>query len=130
MRRIFYGKRLLFIPLAIAAFFGVCYAVMLLWNGLLPDIIHVGTITYWQAMGIFVLCKLLFGFGKGGHRGGGAPWMRHRMEEKFKNMSPEERARFKQKWEERCNWGGPRGGRRFNTEWDKFATEETPKPTE
>lgn len=87
----------------------VSLAVMLLWNGLLPDILHVGPINYWQAMGIFVLSKILFGFG--GPRGGSAPWMRKKrmMEEKFRNMSPEERARFKEQWQDRCGWGKRRG---------------------
>ncbi|MFD0795501.1 hypothetical protein ACFQZX_17905 [Mucilaginibacter litoreus] len=95
------------IPFGIAALLAlVSFVVMQLWNNLLPDILHVSTITFWQAMGIFILCKILFGFG-GGPRGGGAPWMRRKrmMEEKFRNMSPEERLRFKQHWQDRCGWG-------------------------
>ena len=58
-------------------------------------------ITFWQAMALFVLCKVLFGFGKGGRRfgGGGAPWMRRKMEERLKNMTPEDRERFKAEME-------------------------------
>jgi hypothetical protein len=123
--------KFIFIPLAIAAFFGVSFLVMELWNNILPMILHVGAVTYWQAMGIFVLCKLLFGFGRGGR--GGAPWMRQRvMEERFKNMTPEEREEFKAKWKQRCGvkgWG--RGNRHpFEAEWDNNAAEEAAKPTE
>lgn len=106
-------KKLLLIPLGVAALLAlISYVVMQLWNNLLPDIIHVSAINYWQAMGIFVLCKILFGFGKGG--GGGAPWMRRKqmMNERFRNMSIEEREAFKQQWKDRCNWG-----RRGNRDW-------------
>src|SRR5258708_5783048 len=103
MRTFFYRRRFIFIPFAVAAFLALTgFVVMNLWNYLLPAILHVGVITFWQAIGIFILCKILFGFGKGGHHRGGAPWMRHRMEERFKNMSPEEKEKFKAKWEKRC----------------------------
>jgi hypothetical protein len=108
MKSIFFKGRFIFIPLAVAAFLTlVSFVVMQLWNNLIPVIFHLGVITFWQAMGIFILCKLLFGFGKGG-RGfgrGGASWMRHRMEDRFKNMTPEEREKFKQKLHDHCGWG-------------------------
>jgi hypothetical protein len=109
MKQVFYKGRFIFIPIAAAAFLSaISYIVMQLWNCLLPGIMHVSAITFWQAMGIFILCKILFGFGKGnkgwGDRSG---WMmRKKMEEKFKNMSPEEQYAFKQKMQERCGkWG-------------------------
>jgi hypothetical protein len=101
-------NKLFLIPLGIAAILAlVSYVVMQLWNHLLPEILHVETITYWQAMGIFILSKILFGFGGKGGPGGGAPWMRRKqmMEERFRNMSPEERANFKAQWKDRCGWG-------------------------
>jgi hypothetical protein len=49
----------------IAFLFG--YFVMLLWNWLLPPLVHVGTINYWQAFGIVILAKILFGGIGGGH---------------------------------------------------------------
>jgi hypothetical protein len=54
--------------MAIIAFaFLVGYGVMLLWNWLIPDIFGGTAITYWQAVGILVLVKILFG-GFGGHK--------------------------------------------------------------
>ena len=95
MRKVFYKGRFIFIPLGVAAFLAlISFVVMQLWNNLLPGILHTSTITFWQAMGLFILCKILFGFGKGG-RTGGAPWMRRRMQDRIKNMSPEERELFK-----------------------------------
>lgn len=104
MRKIFYEGRFFFIPFGIAAFltlFG--FIIMQLWNALIPAIFHLTPITFWQAIGLFILCKILFGFGKGGRWGpGGAPWMmRKQMREKFKNMTPEQKEKFKQKMQER-----------------------------
>jgi hypothetical protein len=129
MRPYFYKRRFIFIPLAVAAFIALTgFVVMSLWNYLIPAIFHLGIITYWQAVGIFILCKILFGFGGKGHRGGmrgGGPWMRHRMEERFKNMTPEEKDQFKAKWQQRCShdrWGHHRE-HPFANYWDKPAEE-------
>ncbi|OKS88268.1 hypothetical protein [Mucilaginibacter polytrichastri] len=133
MRKVFYEgpQRFIFIPLSIAAFLSlISLVVMQLWNHLLPDILHVGAITFWQAMGIFVLSKILFGIGGkggGGFGRGGSPWMRKRMEERLKTMSPEERERFKEQMKNRmCGPGGRRGWGRYN--WDDNTTTETTTP--
>jgi len=111
MKREFNKRRFKFVigaPIAVAAILLlVSYVVMLLWNYLIPGIFGYSVITFWQAMGLFVLCKLLFGFGGGrgcGPFGGGrAPWMRWKMKERLANMTPEEREEFKQKMKERCS---------------------------
>jgi hypothetical protein len=121
MKKVFFKGRFIFIPIMVAAVLSLTsFVVMQLWNNLLPVILHVGVITFWQAMGIFILCKILFGFGKGSgwHKGGmGAPWMRHRMEQRFNNMTPEEREKFKQKWNDRCGGFGSHKGGRFGADW-------------
>jgi hypothetical protein len=118
-----YKWRFIFIPIGIAAFLSITSViVMTLWNNLLPAILHVGAITFWQAMGIFVLCKILFGFGGRGGRFGGGGWGRGKMAEKFKNMSPEEREQFKQRMQERC---GHRG-RRWNDGGNDWKRETEP----
>ncbi len=43
----------------IAILFG--YIIMSLWNWLMPDIFGLTTITYWQAVGLFILAKIIFG---------------------------------------------------------------------
>jgi hypothetical protein len=133
MKRIFFRGRFIFMPILAAAILTlVSYVVMQLWNALLPAILHVAAITFWQAMGIFILCKILFGFSKGGRGwgGGGAPWMRHKMEARFNNMTSEEKERFKQKMSERMcgGFGDHRRGGRFSG-WEDFKTE-APKATE
>jgi MFS family permease len=53
--------------------------VQWLWNWLLPDIFGLRQITFWQALGLLALCRILFGsFGRGGghHRDDG----KHRRE--------------------------------------------------
>ncbi len=126
MRKVFHEGRFVFIPLAAVAFLSlISFAVMQLWNNLLPAILHVGVITFWQAMGLFVLCKLLFGFGRGGRGGMGGPWMRRGMENKFRNMTPEQRERFKERF--RNHGCGPRGRwRDFDWETGTAAPKETP----
>jgi hypothetical protein len=42
------------------------YAIMLLWNWLMPELFGLKEITYWQGIGIFILAKFIFGFGMGG----------------------------------------------------------------
>lgn len=105
MRPYFNKKKLFLIPIGIVAFAALIgYVVMGLWNWLMPLLFHLGTITFWQALGLFLLSKILFGFGHG-PKGGGNHWMRHRMEDRFKNMSPEEREKFKERWREKCRHG-------------------------
>ena len=71
--------------------------VQLLWNWLMPLLFGLREVTFWQAVGILALSRILFGgFGRGG---GGRPrrWDR--------NMSPEERERFRQRMRDRCGMG-------------------------
>ena len=77
--------------------------VMLLWNWLLPALFGWHTITFWQAIGLLALCRILFGgFGRGCH-GSHRSRMRRRMEERCANMTPEEREKFRQRM--RARWG-------------------------
>lgn len=54
-------------PLALVFIAVITLALMLLWNALLPAIFGITGITYWQALGLFFLSKILFG--GFGHRG-------------------------------------------------------------
>jgi len=92
------GKgKYVFIPIMVVSVMALfTYVVMLLWNNILPDVIHVETITFWQSAGIIVLCKLLFGFG-GMRKPGRGRFNKHQLAERMKNMSPEELERVKQR---------------------------------
>jgi len=77
--------------------------VLHLWNWLLPPLFGWRQITFWQALGILVLCRILFG-GWGSH-GSGRSNFRRRMEERCQHMTPEERERFRQRMRERFGFG-------------------------
>jgi hypothetical protein len=83
--------------------------VMLLWNALMPELFHLPIISFWQALGLLLLTKILFS----GFRGGGPPsrW-KNKMKQKWMNMTPEEREKFKQEWGRRCR--PPFGGAPFS----------------
>jgi len=81
-----------FAPLAILALAAFGFVVMYLWNWLVPSLFGGHTIGYWQAWGIIVLSKILFG-GFSGHSGDHGGWKR-RMRERWEKMTPEERAKF------------------------------------
>ena len=79
--------------------------VMLLWNAILPQLLAVNRIAYWQAVGLLLLCRILFGglgfMGRSrGNFGGPASGMHWR--NKWHNMTDEEKANFKNEWRRRC----------------------------
>jgi hypothetical protein len=69
------------------------FVIMHLWNWLMPSIFGLNAITFWQALGLFVLGKLLLG-GFHRHHGGRPRWGRQ-MRARWDQMSPEERERFR-----------------------------------
>lgn len=87
----------LFASLAAAA---ASFVVMSLWNSLMPDIFAVRAISFWQALGLLVLSRLLFG-GLRPHTGLRSRW-RQRMLERWQQMTPEEREKFRQGLHGRC----------------------------
>ena len=56
-------KVIFMIIIVILFAFLVGYVVMWLWNWLMPHIFGLTTITYWQAVGLLILAKFLFGIG-------------------------------------------------------------------
>ena len=80
------------------------YVVMSLWNWLMPALFGWHLITFWQALGLLVLSKILFGGLRGGpHR----RWRgRQRMMERWEQMTPEQRDKFRGAMRE-CGPFGP-----------------------
>jgi hypothetical protein len=100
MRRFFFA-RVLKVAAVVAIVLGVVsFVIMSLWNWLVPAVFSGPAITYWQALGLLVLTRLLFG---GLHPRG--PFGRHHMHRRWKQMTPEERERFREHLRHR--WGGP-----------------------
>ncbi|RRQ49834.1 hypothetical protein DZC72_04410 [Maribacter algicola] len=59
-------KIFFFVLLGIGIAFLLGYVVMYLWNWLMPYLFGIPTVGYWQAVGILLLSKIIFGFGGGG----------------------------------------------------------------
>ena len=78
--------------------------VRLLWNWLLPPLFGWREVTFWQALGLLALCRILFG-GLGLH-GPSRSNIRRRMAERWGHMTPEEREELRQRM--RARWGFPR----------------------
>ncbi|MGE0076384.1 MAG: hypothetical protein AB7S48_00840 [Bacteroidales bacterium] len=89
---------------ALALLFG--YFVMLLWNWLMPEIFGLTTITFWQAFGITLLARLVFGgFNHHGHsskrsRYGKKHFAKHCGRKSWKNGSAKDWHYFDKYWDE------------------------------
>ena len=83
--------------MAVAGIAALGWVVMALWNWLLPALFTgAQQVDYWQALGILLLSKILFG---GGH--GHGRWKKRR--EHWESMSPEEREQLKGRF--KIDWG-------------------------
>jgi hypothetical protein len=92
-------------PIAIVAFIVIGgEVVMHLWNWLVPTLFGWRPITFWQAIGLLALCRILFGGfgGHGPHRSG----FGRRMGPNWGRMTPEEREKFRQNMRARCGGFG------------------------
>lgn len=104
MNHKFRNRRFLFL-IPIIILFALTGVVMLLWNCILPDVLGVAAISYWQAMGILVLSKILFG-GFHGFKKHKEDFRKRQLFNKMKNMTPEEREKFREMWKERFDKKG------------------------
>ena len=86
---------------ALAFVFG--YFVMLLWNWLMPELFGLTTITFWQAFGVTLLARLIFG----GFKHNGFSSKSKCKDKKFKHMD-------KKHWKDVCS---SKDWRHFNEYW-------------
>ncbi len=98
-------KRMIWIaPLGILAMAAFTFLggeiVKLLWNWLLPPLFGWRLITFWQAVGLLALSRILFG--RWGGRGFPRYGFRGRMHERWEKMTPEEREKLRERWGGRC----------------------------
>lgn len=86
-----------------------------LWNWLAPPLFGGTPITFWQALGLLTLCRILFGgFGGGGgyhgpiehrrKRDRSVDRMADRVAERWEEMNEQERARFRERVREECGF--------------------------
>ena len=104
-------KRHWFLRVLKFALFGLLFVVILgfvvmsLWNWLTPALFGWHVISFWQAVGILILSKILLGGFRGGP-GRHMHWQR-RMMERWEQMGPEEREKFRASMRGRCGPFGP-----------------------
>jgi hypothetical protein len=110
MRRGFWIARGLKFLVIVAVVLGVVgFVVMSLWNRLVPSLFGGPMIDYWEALGLLVLARLLFGGLRPHGRGRwGHSW--HHSRERWEQMTPEERERFRSRFRGgSCGFGGWHG---------------------
>ncbi|MEZ4806597.1 MAG: hypothetical protein R2815_03885 [Flavobacteriales bacterium] len=99
--------KFLIIPILIAAMVALMgFVVMFLWNAIIPALTGWSMLTWPQALGLLVLCRILFGGFKGGGGGSWRKWKHgrgERSEDGCFGMNPEQRRRLKEEWERRCS---------------------------
>jgi len=103
MRGRMFLRVLKFIAIALVAFTVFGFVVTHLWNYLMPGLFGLHAITFWQAIGLMLLGRLLFGGFRPGRPGFG--W-RGEMGRRWEGMTPEEREKFREGMRGRC---GPAG---------------------
>ena len=86
-------------------FFGTF--VMALWNWLMPTLFNLPMITFSQALGLFVLGRILTGgfkvIGMSSMGSNHENWeQQKRMFEKWQGMNPEDREKWREEWREKC----------------------------
>ena len=95
--------RFLGIMMFLAAIAVFSAAAMFLWNALMPEIFGLSALSYWQAAGLVILARILFGglgpgrFAALGGRANGVGGEFHQgnpFREKWMNMSDDERVEF------------------------------------
>ncbi|MGA3011432.1 MAG: hypothetical protein ABSD72_14330 [Terracidiphilus sp.] len=99
-------------PLALVAFIAIGgEVVMHLWNWLIPALTGWRPINLWQALGLMVLCRILFGNLGCGHGGSDRSNSRRPKPENWDRMTPEERDKFRQEMRSRwCGTAAPASG--------------------
>lgn len=104
------------IILGVAAFVLFTFVVMWLWNWLMPNIFSLGIIGFWQAAGLLLLSKILFGCGGHSHNWHSdrrKKFWHSRFEEKWSKIPEEKRTEFMKKMEEK---GFHKGGFHYSSE--------------
>lgn len=103
-----FGRGIRVVLLVALAVAGFSFVVMGLWNWLMPALFGLRAIAFPEALGLLVLSRILFG---GFHRrpGFGGHW-RARMAERWEQMTPEEREKFRQGMRGRCGHFEPPSG--------------------
>ena len=94
------GKLAMLLPIGILAIAIFGFGVMSLWNWLVPAVFGGKLITFWQAIGMLVLSRILVG-----------GFSRPRVIHKWEQLTPEEREKFRAAMQRRhCGGSGAAQG--------------------
>lgn len=96
----FRAKYAVFALVLLSAGAAAGWVVMTLWNAVLANALGTKPLSYWNALGLLLLCRILFGNWGPRHRGPSSGPVA--MREKWAAMTPEQRAQFKEHWRARC----------------------------
>ena len=97
------AKFFFFFVFAVAALIVVSLVIQFLWNEVLVGAVGVKPITFFHALGLFILSRILFGQYRFGSKS--KKWTSHRRKawrEKWMQMDETDRAVMKEKWREWC----------------------------
>ena len=100
-RRAKFGRGLFFLFMGALFVLAMGFVVMWLWNAILPEITNVSRISFWQALGLFILARILFGGFRWGNRGHRHDWKQRRRafwQRKWERMDPEKKEQLKEKF--------------------------------
>ena len=87
--------------LGVAAVFAFTFAVMWLWNWLVPEVFNGPILSYWQTLGLLVLTKILFsGMGGGSSSKSSHKRKHYCSDEDYKHMP---KSRWRKKYEAKMN---------------------------
>lgn len=90
------------VPLVLVAVAVLAFIVMNLWNWLVPSVFGGRIVTFWQALGLLLLSRILFG---GFFRRGRFGDRQRARQAIWERLTPEEREKFRAGMRHRC--GGP-----------------------
>jgi hypothetical protein len=88
-RRVERGVRFAMFGIVAVTVFG--FVVKALWNWLMPSLFGLHALTFWQGLGLLLLSWMLFG----GLRGLPGPYRHRRFMERWQEMTPEQREKFR-----------------------------------
>ena len=99
MKKLWKVKMIVF---GIVSIIAMAAIVMWIWNWLVPDLFHGPMISFWQALGLMLLTRILFrGFhgmkGRGMQSYNWGHW-----KDRMEKMSPEQREKMRELWKKRC----------------------------
>lgn len=106
----------------LAILFG--FVLMWLWNWLMPTLFGLSTVTYWQAVGLFILFKILLGgCGGGGSKNG-------RSKKEWKCDEQDKPKKDFSKWEHYDEFWKEEGDALYKQYLDRKANPQTDQPIE